>query len=290
MEPYKRKMNYQPTKRDASDSEILTADERKLSALLGGLKRVEAPKDFEFKLKAKIAAASPVDERKSSFFPALRYVLPLFLVVLLSGFAALRIFAPSDAAEPVNIADNFQQSNTTEIAVSNVQEKPVIFDESVITDSNSNKAAPITANAQRAANNAKQTLAVIKLPEKRGGKQSVESKNSSDGSYVISGGKKAASINVTPNNPNSGQNGKIDIRGMLSEIGIEVEFVGADCKVKSVRDGTPARIANFQPGDLIEAIDDRKLSSDMAFSDSFKGKVFRVMREGKPMVIDLTKR
>ena len=282
-------MNYQPTKRDASEAEILTADERKLSVLLGGLKRVEAPKDFDFKLKAKIAAGSPVDERKHWFFPALRYVLPVFLVVLLSGFAALRIFAPGDA-EPPTVADNFQQSNKTEIAVSNVQEKPIIFDEPIITDSNTNKAAPVTVESQKAANNQKQTLAVVKSPEKSGGKRSIESRNGSGDSYVIGGGKPPASIIVTPNNPNSGQSGKINITEMLGEIGIEVEFVGANCKVKSVREGTAARIANFQPGDLIEAIDDKKLSSETAFSDSFKGKVFRVVRAGKQMVIDLTKR
>jgi hypothetical protein len=283
-------MNYQLTKRDASEAEISNADERKLSALLGGLKRVEAPKDFDFKLKAKIAAASPVDERKSWFFPGLRYVFPLFLVALLSGFAALRIFAPGDAPEPVTVAETSQQSNKTEIAVSNVQENPVISDAPVITDFNTNKATALKVKSQKAANNPKQTLAVIKSPEKREGKQIVKSRNSSGGSYDIGGGKSSSSINLNPNNPNSGQSGIINIHQMLDVIGIEVEFVGADCKVKSVREGTAARIANFQPGDLIEAIDDKKLSSKTTFSDSFKGKVFRVVRGGKQMVIDLTKR
>jgi hypothetical protein len=281
-------MNYEPTKTDASEAEILSADERKLSALLGGLKRVEAPKDFDFKLKAKIAAVSPVDERKSSFFPALRYVFPLFLVALLSGFAALRIFAPGDAPIPAQtLVENLQTPGTNEVVAANLQDNSTT--DSAKPDFNVNKAAPIMIEAPKAAANARQTLALVKSPEKRGGKQNVEPRNGSGGSYDL-GVKSPSSIDLGPNSPNSGQSVKISIREMLSEIGVEVEFVGANCKVKSVREGTAARIANFQPGDLIEAIDDRKLTSETTFSDSFKGKVFRVVRAGKQMVIDLTKR
>ena len=283
-------MNYQPTKRDDSDAEILTAEEQKLSALLGGLKRVEAPKDFDFKLKAKIAAVTPVDEQRTSLFPALRYVFPLFLVVLLSGFAALRIFAPNDATEPPTIAEGSQPSNTVEIAVPDVPEKTVSFNNPTATDFNANKTALTTVDSPKAANNEKPMLAIVKPLEKRGGKQTVEPRNSSKGSYDISGGSPSNSINVGPNNPNTEQSGKIDVRQMLNMMGIEVEFVGTNCKVKSVREGTAARIANFQPGDLIEAIDDKKLSSETVVTDSFKGKVFRVVRAGKQIVIDLTKR
>jgi hypothetical protein len=283
-------MNYQPTKRDASEAEILTADERKLSALLGGLKRVEAPKDFDFKLKARIAAVSPVDERKTSIFPALRYVLPLFLVVLLSGFAALRIFAPSDAPQPVTATETFQQSNKTEIAVLNMQETPIVPDGLTEKDFNTNKAATISVKVPKERNNTKQTLAVIKSPEKRGSKQDIKLKNAFGGDYERTTRHSRVINESVSASPNSNQGGKLTIREVLSEIGIEVEFVGANCKVKSVREGTAARIANFQPGDLIETIDDKQFSSETVFSQSVSGKVFRVVRAGKQIVIDLTKR
>jgi hypothetical protein len=286
-------MNYEHTQNNASETEILSADEQKLSALLGNLKRVEAPKDFDFKLKAKIAAASPADVRQPSFFPALRYVLPLCLVVMLSAFAALRIFAPGDAADSATLAENFQSSNQTESVPANVQETPIVTENRATPNSGANSAAPIMVEAPKAANKAKQTFAVVKSPEKSGGKREAKLRNASGGSYDTAT-RQAPPINLGPNgiisdNANSGQGGKINIREALSEIGIEVEFVGAGCKVVSVREGTMARIANFQPGDLIQAIDDKKLSSDTSFSQSFKGKIFKIVRAGDQMVIDLTK-
>jgi hypothetical protein len=104
--------------------------------------------------------------------------------------------------------------------------------------------------APKAANKAKQTFAVVKSPEKSGGKREAKLRNASGGSYDTAT-RQAPPINLGPNgiisdNANSGQGGKINIREALSEIGIEVEFVGAGCKVVSVREGTMARIANAQ--------------------------------------------
>ncbi|HEX8638595.1 MAG TPA: PDZ domain-containing protein [Pyrinomonadaceae bacterium] len=287
-------MNYEQTKNNAHESEPLSADEQKLSALLGNLKRVEAPKDFDFKLKARIAAGSPADERKPFLFPALRYVLPLCLVVMLSAFAALRIFAPGDAPDSTTVAEQFQPSNQTETASANAPGNAIFAEEPAKPVSEVNQAAPTRINAPKISNKDKQTLAVVKSSEKSGEKQDVKLKNASGGSYVAAV-RAPKAINLGPNgvisdNTNSGQSGKINIHEVLSEIGIEVEFVGADCKVVSVREGTAARIANFQPGDLIQTIDDKKLSSDTSFAHSFKGKVFKVVRAGKQMVIDLTKR
>lgn len=289
-------MNYEQTKNNSHESEFLGEDERKLSVLLGGLKRVEAPKDFDFKLKAKIAAASPTDTRKPFFFPALRYVLPLCLVVMLSAFAALKIVAPSEETNPPSIAaaDDFPPPNKTETAPANVREEQFTSADRAETSSAAEKAAPITAAAPKAGKNGKQTIVVVKSPVKISGKSEVKSKNGFGGDYERTA-RVSRVINMNPNAPNnknlnSGQSGRIPVREVLREIGIEVEFIGADWKITAVRENTPARIANMQVGDLIEAIDDKKLSSDTAFLQSFTGKVFRVVRGGKQIVIDLTKK
>lgn len=287
-------MNYEQTKNNVPETEILSADEQKLSALLGNLKRVEAPKDFDFKLKAKIAAASPAAVRPPSFFPALRYVLPLCLVVMLSVFAALRTFAPGDAADSSAVAEKSPAINQIETVSANTQETEIVAENPTTLDSNVNNAAPKMVDAAKAANKVKQTFAVVKSPERSGEKREAKLRNASGGSYVTAL-RKPQAINLGPNgiisaDPNATSGSKINVREALGEIGIEVEFVGADCKVVSVREGTAARIANFQPGDLIKAIDDKKLSSDTSFSQSFKGKIFKIVRAGEQMVIDLTKR
>lgn len=284
-------MNYESTKNNSHESETLSDDERKLSALLGGLKRVEAPKDFDFKLKARIAGAALTDERKPFLFPALRYVLPLCLVVMLSAFVALKIVAPGDEPSATSIAGNPQQSDNVEVAASQIQEKPSVeptqANTNYVVDSDTQK----SLKAPRPANAVKPTFVAGARPVKRG---EVNSRVSSVG-VRDSAVKAAPVINMNPNAPiiknsNSGQSATISVRELLREIGIEVEFVGANWKITAVGENTPARIANMQIGDLIESIDDRKLSSDTGFQQSFTGKVFRIVRDGKQIMIDLTKK
>ena len=55
-------------------------------SLLGGLKRVEAPGDFDFRVKARIASGRPAG-RPSSWLPALaKLSVPLAVLLLIGGF------------------------------------------------------------------------------------------------------------------------------------------------------------------------------------------------------------
>lgn len=279
-------MNYESNQNDSYESETLSADERKLSALLGSLQRVEAPKDFDFKLKAKIAAGAPDETRKTFLFPSLRYVLPLCLVMILTGFAALRILAPGEQPIAPTLADNFQPPQ-------NFQEKTIVPEVSANVNLAVNVAAPEIVKVPKptAAGKRNSPIIAVESSRKSGARTESKTKDNFVGERE-SAVKEAVPLNLSPNvrNPGTGQEVEIPIREVLSTLGIEVEFSGSGCRVVSVREGTSARIANFQPGDLIEAIDNKKLSSDTTFSESFKAKTFRVVRAGKQMVIDLTKR
>src|SRR5882757_9958101 len=67
-------------------------EDEPVSKLLGGLKRVEAPNDFDFRVKARIAAGKPAD-RSASWLPAsVRYAVPLVLLVLVGGYIAFNAF------------------------------------------------------------------------------------------------------------------------------------------------------------------------------------------------------
>jgi hypothetical protein len=47
-------------------------------------------------------------------------------------------------------------------------------------------------------------------------------------------------------------------------------------------------LSDMKVGDLIETIDDTKLSSDTVFQQAFTVKVFRILRQGKQIVINLS--
>jgi len=55
-------------------------------------------------------------------------------------------------------------------------------------------------------------------------------------------------------------------------------------------DHSAAGDAGIKPGDVIETINDQKLSEKTAFNGKFIGRSIRVMRGGKPVLIDLVKK
>ncbi|MDQ6787245.1 MAG: hypothetical protein M3033_10595, partial [Acidobacteriota bacterium] len=77
-------MNYKNSTEKKNDGEILSAEDEKIRSLIGSLKRVDAPKDFDFRVKARIASAKPNNYRPQ-FLPVLRYILPLGLILLISA-------------------------------------------------------------------------------------------------------------------------------------------------------------------------------------------------------------
>src|SRR5580765_4061428 len=63
-----------------------------VSKLLGGLKRVEAPNNFDFRVKARIADGKPAD-RATSWLPAtIRYAMPLALLLVVGGYFAFNAY------------------------------------------------------------------------------------------------------------------------------------------------------------------------------------------------------
>ena len=61
------------------------AEQTRVWQVIEHLETVDGPKDFDFRLKARIANAKPTDFQPR-FLPALRYVLPLSLAVLVFAF------------------------------------------------------------------------------------------------------------------------------------------------------------------------------------------------------------
>src|SRR5688500_18285244 len=83
---------------DRTDKERLNADDARISSLLRGLRRVDAPADFDFKLKARIANASPARTASAGLFPVLKFAAPLLLLLPIVGFFITNGLFSSDQA------------------------------------------------------------------------------------------------------------------------------------------------------------------------------------------------
>ena len=73
-----------------------------IGRLIGGLKRVEAPKDFDFHVRARIAKGRPVEQTRSWLPASVRYAAPLVLVLAIGGYVGFRTtYSTDQAAVPV---------------------------------------------------------------------------------------------------------------------------------------------------------------------------------------------
>lgn len=297
-------MSYEQLKNTAEDTEILTADDEKLRRMLGGLKKVKAPANFNFQLKARIADAERNPSPRPFLLPSLRFVLPLSVIVLLAGFIMFNL-SFTTGNQTADVAVNTPQiQNETEIAAPETISTPVIstpvIEETTTANLPANKievknyAPEIAAlNNKTLANKANVT--VVKNPSDAQNSKSKNDLSSNSGGSIDRALKPSEVITAENSNLNSSvkkpvevKQNKLSLREILSEIGIEGDFAASGWKILSVKENSSAKRAGLKAGDLIEAIDDKKLSSDTDFTQNFSVKVFRILREGKPQVIDLT--
>jgi len=287
-------------KNEAREIETLTADDEKLRQMLGGLKKVGAPKNFDFHLKARIANAKPEDLHKPFLIPWLRYVLPLSVIVLLAGFAVFNLsFSTENQGVPEVAAglppNQNETANTPVETPSNIViEEPVIASVPANKNSEMKTSQPdFVRPNNKAAENKVETIPVKNSLVARSNKRENNSKNDFLGSKDSTLGVPRI-ITQENSNPNSGDakplnvgQAKIPLQQVLSQIGIEADYADKGWKIVSIKDKSLAMLSGMQAGDLIEAIDDKNLSSDTVFQQAFTGKVFRILRDGKQVLIDL---
>src|SRR4051794_1417753 len=88
-----------------TDDNIQDSDEAQISGLLASLKRVEAPGDFGFRVRARIASARPSTGRGSWLPASVAVAAPLGLVLAVGGyFTMTSIYSPATVSPPA-VAD-----------------------------------------------------------------------------------------------------------------------------------------------------------------------------------------
>lgn len=271
------------------ETEILSRDDAHVRELLGSLERVEAPKDFDFKLKARIKNAEP-DDYKPRLFPVLRYAAPLGLAIIILAVIVVNGLYSVDN-NSVQVAEiNIQNPSANVNLPDNVQPK-----EEFIAESN-----PQTANAE-AVNSARQEAPVFgantELTEKsKGPKIQNPALEDNNGGFKDSA--------LTPTNkrlfpPGLNPDKKVDIpkdftdlnsktpvRDILSVIGIEASFSNNKWKVDAVKQNSRAERSGVKVNDIIEAIDENKISTETISTKNVNGKL-TVVRAGEKLEIKL---
>jgi PDZ domain len=264
------------------DEEILTGDEAKVREMLGGLKRVEAPRDFGFKVQARIASAKPGDfSARGGSWAFLKYAMPLGLVlVVISAFVINTLFDVSNTAVPV-VADNF----TPPAARPSV---PVGNEVAVVTPPPAGSL--VNSGPDTAVKPGEEMLA--KNPRKPVDGKKSSSDESGGGSYLTGLGNSKQIIQPPGSLANRGPGsletlGQIPVDQILKMVGINASFSDNGWKVGSVEANSIAERSGVKRGDLIEEINGQPVTGGTQFSGSFSGKSVMVKRDGKTQEIPL---
>lgn len=277
-------MNDQEVK---NESEILSADDRKLREMCLSLKRVGAPHDFDFKLKARIAKTNP-GKFQPRFGWAFRYALPVLAIVMLATiFAYNGSFWSSAETKSVAAVPNNEVKDSKILPENNfvaVETSPSL------PDSNSGNA---NISAPKSPKLSENQIAQSNSAQAKHEKKPVESKDDFKGS------KDFASTNGTIEQPRSNSNisrqipesflktNPTSIEAILSEIGIKAALEGGKWTVKSVTPNGMTERSGVKKDDVIEAIDDQPISSETKFDKNLSGKTITVLRDGKKLEIKL---
>lgn len=207
--------------------------------LLSGLKKVEAPKDFDFHVRARIAKGKPVENRVSWFPSVARYAVPLALVLAVGGYFGIRsLNAPVD-----NNVAVVQQIETPTVPAPQIE-------------------VPQPSNDTIAA--APPDIAASDTPEKFNVKPIVKSSPTTNpktekpggGSYDTAAGSGANIISKKDEDDLApepqARRVLISTREFLTNSGISASFAGAGGRITSV--GGAASAAGVVAGDVIESV------------------------------------
>ena len=265
---------------DETKIEQLDADEARIAELLAGLKRVEAPANFEFRLKAKLANAERPQPR-TRFIPAfVRYSAPLAVMAVVG--TAFYLNSPTSPDAPVVQTAGVvpQIEKVQEVAAAPAVPGPVKVEDQTpartrVPSINASLRKPVEprgtqANSpEKAANGQGSTVRTLNQPK----------------IFLPRGLDASVPANVTPED--AGVKKLFTAGDVLPELGIDAGYSEAGYTVKSVKSNSPAERAGVKAGDLLEAIDENRLVKGTVFKGDFNGRTIKVRRDGKLVELSL---
>ena len=279
-----------------AEDEILSVGDVKIRQMIKNLPRVDAPKDFDFRLKARIANAKSTDFQPR-FLPVLRYVLPLSVVVLIFTFVIINgvYFAGNNQTvaevQPTPVENKIVPTNDLPFAPPEIAKIP-----DQIT-SNSDLAEPVQPKIESEKNEITRVeetkFVAVKLPKKTQ-TELPKLKTPDEGGGSLDSSYKKTEV-ITPRgipsnelieaSPNIENKNDVITKQILLPRGIEIVSENGNRRVKSVKKGSVAERSGVKVGDLVEAIDGEKVSGDAERGKKLEGKQITVLRGAEKVEI-----
>jgi hypothetical protein len=238
-----------------------------ISRVLGSLKRVDAPGDFDVRVRARIAQGRPAAGR--SWFPVPAGVAATVLVVAAAGYFGFRSYYPPAVVQEASVVTAPQVADQTLAKQQEPQaDRRVEPGKEQANDAIAVKPPDMQPTIPAGLAPTSQPKAADKEP---GG-----------GSFDITRGIPKV---ITPKgvNPDS----RLSPNQILSGLGAEANYNGVSWSVSEVKRNSLAERSGLKAGDVIEAVNNQPLTKRTSFPNSFAGRTISVRREGKVIEIAL---
>ncbi len=226
-------------------------DREPVADLLRNLKRVEAPKDFDFKVKARIA--SGVAPMRSGVPLWVKAAAPVALLIAIGGYLGITSLQTPKLADVQVAAIQPVTSPKVETPAA-VTKAPMALTDPV---------APIAPPVSRVENS---TVAAVKKP-------------------LVKTRPAGGSIDSAVRIPKEIVLTDVPVSEALSRSGAGATFDGSELKVGSATPSGAASRSGLKAGDVIETINGQSVSAGMTVKGRLEGKTVRVRRDGKTVDI-----
>lgn len=254
-------------------------DDQSVADLLGSLPRVEAPANFDARVRSQIAEGRPAS-RTAWLIPSVAAVSLCSIVLAAVAFVYLSTSDPqlADVAQPENVpvaeseSPNPQFAMTREDESANVIKQPGVSEtpapEIVAEKGGSPVRSPKTSDSNEGGGSYRTGLAETKAP-------------------IVPIGMPTPGATPEANVRPPGPINKVSAREVLQLIGLNAEFRNDGWHVKKVAENSLAGRSGVRDGDVIEAIDDVKVIGNTTFDSGFNGKNLTILRNGNRETISI---
>lgn len=252
--------------------------EAQISRLLASLPRVDAPGDFNFRVKARIAEGRP-SEAPSRWFPlAARAALPVAAIALIGGyFGITAIYSPDEGPAQAVVVDSAPAQPEIRQPV---QSLPPVGPQQ-------DEVAAVVSEAETPVRPVQEPQTVRSVAVRNTvPKAPVSTPAADEASFDVSAPipKTLSPDEATPKPSATVRQG--DPAGeVLKRIGINALFGESGWKAESVSPDTAAAKAGVRAGDVIQSVDEQPLSDLGSVAKPAKGKKVTVLRDGRSVEI-----
>lgn len=257
-------------------------DDQSVADLLGHLPRVEAPANFDARVRSRIAQGRPSSWRA--------WLIPSAAAVSLCSVVLAAVVFVYFRGRDAQVADAGQPDNP---AVTSESPNPQ-FAESRNPEPANVSTQPTVSKTPALSLVAEKREGSISRPgpaasSKPGGGSYVETIKSSEAPRVPIG-MPTPGTNPEANIRPPGSVNKVSSREVLQLIGLDGEFRDDGWHVRKVAENSSAARSGLRVGDVVEAIDDTKIIGNTTFDGGFNGKNLTVLRDGNRLTISLRNR